>query len=69
MLRFGILLVLPVLGACEAEPSFDERYQDTRQQIGDKAGKLDQQLEKPPASDAGESDKEPDAGEDGTGRE
>ena len=52
-----LLILLPLLAitACKEEPSFDERYQETSQQIGDKAEELDQELEKSPDPDATES--------------
>lgn len=39
-----LLLLLPLLAACQSEPSFDERYAETERQISDKAEELDSEL-------------------------
>lgn len=38
------------LGGCSAEASFDERYADTRKEIGEKAGEIDAELEQAEAA-------------------
>ncbi len=43
-LRYPVLLVLG-LGGCSAEPSFDERYAETQEEIGEKASAIDAELE------------------------
>lgn len=49
-----MLILLPILAmmACREEPSFDERYQETTEQIGQKADELEEELEKSPDTDA-----------------
>lgn len=43
------------LAACKLEPSFDERYDATSKQIGEKAERLDEELENAPETEAAES--------------
>lgn len=42
----GLCLAAIVLGlsGCSEEPSFDERYAETREEIGEKAGAIDAEL-------------------------
>lgn len=49
-----MLILLPILAmmACREEPSFDERYQETTEQIGQKADELEEELEKSTDTDA-----------------
>ena len=42
------LMLMPLVAACQQEPSFDERYADTQDQIGDKAEELDNELQGAP---------------------
>lgn len=52
MRRMLILLPFLAMTACRGEPTFDERYQETTEQIGQKADELDKELEKSPDTDA-----------------
>ncbi|UIP07813.1 hypothetical protein LY632_05275 [Erythrobacter sp. SDW2] len=52
MRRMLIFLAFLVMAACKGEPSFDERYQETTEEIGNRAAELDEELEKLPDTDA-----------------
>ena len=56
-MRQALILFAPVLAlaACKQEPSFDERYDATSKQIGEKAERLDDELENAPETEAAES--------------
>lgn len=38
------LILLLVLAGCQEEPTFDERYAETQQRIGEKSRELDREL-------------------------
>ncbi|MEE4288615.1 MAG: hypothetical protein V2J14_04535 [Erythrobacter sp.] len=40
--------LLAIMAACSSEPSFDERYDETRERIEEKAEALDRELEDGP---------------------
>jgi hypothetical protein len=45
-MRFTLVIVLALLGACRGEPDFDERYDAASKQIGTSARRIDMELEK-----------------------
>lgn len=48
----GVALLLLLLGACSREPSFDQRYSDTANEIEQRALNLDAELNRAaPAND------------------
>ena len=47
-MRPVLLILLLAVAACREEPDFDERYDETRRHIGEKAGELDKELETGP---------------------
>ncbi|WP_435417021.1 hypothetical protein WAB17_08975 [Parerythrobacter aurantius] len=60
-MRLALTLLSPVLalGACKAEPSFEERYDATSKKIGEQAEQLDEELERPTATEAAEKQPRP----------
>lgn len=50
-MRVAALLVLIMLAACKAEPSFDERYAQTQQRLETRAAEIDRQIASPAATD------------------
>ena len=44
-MRGAVIIAALALGACESEPSFDERYDSAQQKIEAKAKALDAELE------------------------
>jgi len=47
-MRPVLVALLFAVSACREEPDFDERYDETRKQIGERAGELDKELETGP---------------------
>jgi hypothetical protein len=45
-MRSTLVIVLALLGACNREPDFDERYDAASKQIGTSARRIDMELEK-----------------------
>ncbi|NNC59667.1 MAG: hypothetical protein HKO05_06720 [Erythrobacter sp.] len=52
----GAFLALPLLLlACESEPTFEERYEETQKRIQEKAEALDAELAEPPSPASSET--------------
>jgi hypothetical protein len=54
-MRTALLIALAVLGGCQSEPDFSERYDAASKQIGTAARQMDEELEKR-AKEAGSKD-------------
>ena len=55
-MRRAVILAAISLGACQSEPSFDERYDSAQQTIEAKAKELDAELDDPPEPQADSAD-------------